>query len=220
MKTPVLFSLLFFLPVCLCAQINVALLHQLVSDSKREYNAQNIARDQQARSSGTSVMNASQMERLKSLYRTNQSQINMLGTALNVVQISAQGIPLIEEISSLQTQIFSLCAHQPLLVPLALSSQLSIADRAAQLLRYCYGITLSIGALNQMRQSDRAMLFSFVIAELRSISGSLKGLEMSIRGVMTRFGSNSVNFSNFSSRDKTLVDEIIFKIKQLKGRQR
>ena len=220
MKNSVLFSILLFLPLFLSAQVNVALLHQLVADSKREFAAQNTARDQQARSTGSSALNASQMERLKSLYRTNQSQINMLGTAVNVVQISSQALPLIVEISGLQTQIFSLCMHQPLLVPLALSSQLSIASRAQQLLRYCYGITLSIGALNQMRQSERAMLFSFVITELRSISGSLKGLEMSIRGVMAWFGSRTVNFSNFSSRDKALVDDIILKIKQLKGRQR
>jgi hypothetical protein len=212
---PLLFPIIFVSLSC-SAQINIALLHQLVSESKREHERQSEARDRQATSTLAEELNRSSMNTLKDRYRQISSRFYVLGGAIDALQIGLEAGPVIEDIYRSQSAIISLCRDDPLLIPLALSAQISLADESQMLLRYLYGLALSAGELNQMRQSDRKLLFFAVISQLRSISGGLRGLYLTLRAAKENKRSKQSPFSDFARRDRALIEDILQKSKTLK----
>ena len=92
-----------------------------------------------------------------------------------------------------------------------------LVGEAEGLLGYVAGLSLSIGDVNQMKASDRKMLFDYVITELSEIQ------ELSGNLVNTLTYSNlnsllrSINpFQNFIDQDKSLAEDIIQNAKYLK----
>lgn len=216
MKITIIFILGLFSCQLARAQINVALLHQLVAISKSEYSLQAKARDKQGISAVNEEMNRSAMNTLKMRYRQINSRFSSLGNAVNFLQLGLEATPLISEIYQKQALLLSLCADDPLLIPIALSAQIDLADRSGMLLRYLYGLMLSMGDLAQMRQSDRKILFSHAISELRSISGTLGGLFLVISSAKEKWQLKKNPFSGFIDRDQNLANSILQKIKTLK----
>lgn len=213
----VLFFILSLLSCQLAlAQINIALMHQLVGVSKSEHELQSKARDKQGASSLNEELNRSSMNSLKTRYRQINSRFSSLGNAVNFLQLGIEASPLITEIYQKQSLLLSLCSDDPLLIPIALSAQIDLVDRSEMLLRYLYGIILSVGDLAQMRQSDRKILFTHAVSELRSISGTLEGLLLVIRAAKEKRQLNKNPFSSFTGRDRTLATGILQKIKTLK----
>ncbi|RDC54332.1 hypothetical protein DU508_21665 [Pedobacter chinensis] len=199
------------------AQTNVVLLHQLVDQSKSENTRQKEARDKQALASANEEVNRGQMAKLKSKYRELQSRFKVLGLAIDAAQIGIQAAPIISEIVDRQQQIISLASDDPLLIALALDVEADLVGQAHLLGNYLYGLAISIGDLNQMKSSDRKMLFGHVLVELRRIAGTSRGLAQSLQYASGKKKLDSLNpFAAFVQQDKQLVEEIMRRIDILK----
>ena len=207
-----LFSLCYFFSF---SQLNVELLHQLISESKSENEKQQSARNHQALSSVNEQANASLLDKLKKDYRTIQSRFSVLSLAIDAVGIGIDGAEVVSAIAKNQALVFSLCRDDPELIAIAASTQVALIDRSQLLIRYIYGLALSIGPLNQMSQSDRKMLFSFALSELKAISGSLGGLLASLQAAAVARRRSGGVFSSFYDRDQALINEILKNSKQL-----
>lgn len=200
------------------AQLNVGLLHQLVGDSKTEHGKQSDARDRQAESTTNEEANKNLMIRLKDKYRDVQSRFRTLGLAIDAAQIGLEAYPLISDIAKSQGIIYDLCMDDPALSVLTIQAEMDMGDRAYSLLNFLYGLTLSMEDINQMKQSDRKMLFSHVLTELRLISGASRGLVVSLQYSSKKKVLKGLNpFSDFINTDKKLVDEILRKKDILKN---
>ncbi|TCD07691.1 hypothetical protein EZ449_14240 [Pedobacter frigidisoli] len=199
------------------AQLNVALLHQLIADSKSEHQRQISARDHQALTSANESMNSSSLSRLKSEYARIQSRFTTLGSAIDLLQISSESGPILSHIAESQAAIISYCSSDPLLIPLAASGQIDLVDRSQLLLRYIYGLALSAGDLGQMRQSDRKLLFSFVISELKEIRGAARGLQSCLQFALRSKKGSSGIFPSFLERDRVLIENILRNSRTLKN---
>ncbi|GAA4196265.1 hypothetical protein GCM10022289_01710 [Pedobacter jeongneungensis] len=200
------------------AQLNVALLHQLVGDSKTEHGKQSDARDRQAESTTNEEANKTLMIRLKDKYRDVQSRFKTLGLAIDAAQISLEAYPLINDIAKSQETIYSLCKQDPMLSVLAIQAEIDMGDRAYALLNFLYGISLSMEDINQMKQSDRKMLFSHVLTELRLIAGASRGLAVTLQYSSRKKVLKGLNpFSGFINSDKKLIDDILRKKDILKN---
>jgi len=218
MKKLIFFLLLFFSLVTpkARAQTNVELLDQLVGESESEYDRQTQARTQQAAVSANEQVNKGQMTTLKTTYRNIQSRFHTLGLVIDAAEIGLEASPVVNEIVKQQEQIVSLAQKQPLLILLAANSEADLADQAQLLIDYCYGLVLSVGDVNQMKASDRKMLFSYVVSELRRIDGASRGLLASMYNFYNTLSGKSGNpFSGFVSQDKALVDDIMRNSKTL-----
>ena len=209
------FSILLCSMLC-SAQINVALLHQLIENSKSEHSRQTSLRDKQGISTSIEGLNASQSGRLKSVYQDLRKKFSAVGMAIESLQISTQALPLLKQISADQLAIVSLCSQKPALALLAVDTQVDLVDRSQLLLRYIYGLALSTGELGAMSRSDRAMLISFVLGELRGISVILSGLKVSLMALDAMSERPEAGFSNMLDRDLKLSENILLKVKQLK----
>ncbi|MDP9079004.1 MAG: hypothetical protein M3O71_16370 [Bacteroidota bacterium] len=199
------------------AQTNVELIDQLVTESQSEHDRQTSARTNQATVTANEDVNKSQMTTLKTTYRNIQSRFHTLGLVIDAGEIGLEAAPLVNEIVSQQKLIIAQCEGNPILILLAVNSEADLADQATLLTEYCAGLILSIGDVNQMKASDRKMLFSYVVSELRRIDGASRGLLNSIINFNNQLHSKSGNpFGSFINQDKSLVDDIMRNAKALK----
>jgi len=200
------------------AQLNVTLLHQLVGDSKTEHGKQSDARDRQAVSSANEQTNKTLMVKLKDKYRDIHSRFKAVSLAINAVQIGIEAYPLVNDITTSQTAIYEMCKDDPVLLVMAIHSEADLADRANSLLNFLYALSLSVEDINQMKPSDRKLLFSHVLTELKLIAGTSKGLAISLQYSSRKKILDGLNpFSGFINTDKKLVDNILRKTQQLKN---
>ena len=192
------------------AQVNVALLHQLVSESQSEHGKQEEAKNKQALVSAGEAVNRSGMTGLKTIYRTLQGRFQTLGLAISAAQIGAQATPIVAEISRQQSLIFRQAGNNPLLIALAYEAEADLAARAYLLSNYLYGLLISIGDLNQMKASDRRILMAQVLTELRRIAGASKGLAMMMQYAASRKQLTATDpFSGYVNTDKQMAGRIL-----------
>lgn len=215
MKTVLIISLALFCQISR-AQTNVALLHQLVDNSKSEHKRQLELRDQQGASSATEEINRSQMSTLKSRYRDIQRRFSTLSTAVNALQVGIECEPLIDKISRDQQKLFKVCQGDPLLIAMALESEVDLLDRSQMLVRFVYGLIVSVGELNAMKISDRRMLLGFVLDELRAISSLLNGLVIAVHSSKLNAGRAVNLFPSMFDRDKQAATSVLSKIRQVR----
>jgi len=197
--------------------IDIAGMHQLIDQSKDEHTQQVNARNNQATVNANEQANLTLLGKLKKMYRTLQNRYNTLGTAINVANIGIEATPMVEQIISYQGQIVKLVEKNPAVAVLGVQSEIEFVEKAEGLLGYVAGLTLSIGDVNQMRASDRKLLFDYVIQQLSQIQ------ELSGNLVNTLSYSNlssllrALNpFQNFVDMDKNMAEDIIQNAKYLK----
>lgn len=209
-------SLLLFSMMC-SAQINIALLHQLVENSKSEHSRQRTISEKQAWVSAMESANAAQSSTLKSTYLSLRKKFSAVGMVIDLMQLSAEAPEILKQISSDQMQIFSICQKNPALGFLAAQTQVDLVDRSQLLLRYLYGLALSTSELGAMSRSDRSMLISFAISELRQISLILSGLKKTLLAYHSLASARVSAFLDMSSTDKQITWQILSKLKQRKN---
>jgi hypothetical protein len=197
--------------------IDVVGMHQLIDQSKNEHTQQVNARNNQATVNANEQANLTLLGKLKNMYRTLQNRYNTLGTAINVANIGIEATPMVEQIISYQGQIVKLVEKNPAVAVLGVQSEIEFVEKAEGLLGYVAGLTLSIGDVNQIKASDRKLLFDYVIQQLSQIQ------ELSGNLVNTLSYSNlssllrALNpFQNFVDMDKNMAEDIIQNAKYLK----
>ncbi|PAW95756.1 hypothetical protein CKK33_18820 [Mucilaginibacter sp. MD40] len=197
--------------------LNIPALHQLVNESESENKLQVKAKNQQGLATSNEQANLTLLEKTKSMYRTLQQRYNTLGAAINIAEIGIYATPMVERIVSNQAQIVQLAQKNPALIAIGYQSALQFTSQAKSLVAYVTGLTLSLGDINQMRASDRKMLFDYVISELSSIqdlSGNmLNMMQYSSLGSLLKAANP---FQNFIDADKAIGREIIQNAKYLK----
>lgn len=200
------------------AQVNVELLHQLVSESKSEHSRQNDAKNKQVVNTANEEVNRSEMSKLKTKYRELQNRFHTLGLAIDAVQIGLQASPVIAEIIRQQNLIFQLAGNDPLLIALAYNAEMDMAEQAYLLSNYMYGLAISVGDINQMKASDRKILFDHIVTELQRIAGTSRGLAVTMSYASRKKALQSLNpFSDFINEDKRLIDDILRRADILKN---
>jgi len=197
--------------------LDIAGIHQLITQSQDENKLQVKAKNRQAANTANEEANLTLLAKLKNTYRTLQERYNSLGTAINIAQIGIYATPMVEQIVSYQKQIVSLTEKNPVLVVLGLQTAIEFAEKAKSLAGYVAGLSLSIGDVNQMKASDRKMLFDYVITELSTIQELSGNLVETLQTSSLNSILRSINpFQNFVDKDETVAEDIILNAKYLK----
>lgn len=196
------------------AQLNVALLHQLVGHSKDEHDRQLKARNNQLLVNGQEEINRSKMEQLKGRYRQLKDRYNILGTIISGIGLGMQSAPIISEIYGQQERILSIASSDPAYIPLAMASEREMLNAAIQLGRYTTMLLVSVGDLNQMRVSDRRLLLGHIILELRKIAGTSRGLANTLYASSLSTKQDINPFSGYTNQDLTIVNKILDRLEQ------
>ncbi|WP_426330084.1 hypothetical protein [Pedobacter sp. R-06] len=197
--------------------LNIPGIHQLVADSKSENEKQQNARDRQAQNTINEQANKTLLARLKSSYREIQSRFNLIGTAMIATDIGLKAVPMVGDIAQNQTKLYELANRDPALLLLVYQTEIEFLSRSRDLLSFLIGLSASIGALNQMKITDRKILFDFVLDELSQIRALSSGLVniLSYGNLKSLF--NQLNpFSDYINTDRSLVEDIIRNAKFLK----
>jgi len=197
--------------------LDIAGIHQLVDESTSENKLQVNARNQQAVATANEQANLTLLDKLKGVYRTLQQRYNTLGTAINIADIGIYATPMVEQIVSYQSQIIQLAEKNPALIAIGFQSELQFAEKAKSLMGYVAGLTLSFGDVNQMKASDRKILFDYVISQLSDIQ-QLAGnmVNMMQYSTLASLLRAANPFQNFIDADKSIGSSIIQNAKYLK----
>lgn len=200
-------------PLCSSGQkkaLNIAGIHQLVADSKSEYDRQNKARDKQAVTTANEQANRTMFARLKIKYRQLQERYYALGTVISAANIGIQAAPMLNQIVRNQHEIFRLARRDPVLIGLAYQTELEFTGRARSLLNYLAGLCASFGAVNQMKAADRKILFDHILVELNTIQSLSANLVNAMNYSAVAGSLRSLNpFQTYIDQDKQLVQDII-----------
>ena len=156
--------------------LNIAGIHQLVVDSRAEHGRQETARNRPAQNTVNEQANKTLLFKLKDSYRLLQSRFSFLGMAVSAAEVGLDASPLVSKIISDQSRLYDAAVRDPLLLPLVYQSEVEFVLRAKDLSGYLLGLVLSYGALNQMKISDRKILFDHVISELQQIAALSAGM--------------------------------------------
>ncbi len=190
------------------AQVNVALLHQLVEESKSEYNLQKEAKAKQGRNAVNEEVNKNLVNLVKEKYRTVQERFAKLSIVIDAFGIGATAEPLVNSIIDNQQQILFYCSQNPELVLFAFETEKIFVQRSYSLLNYLVGLSASIGEVNQMKVSERRILFQHIIDELREINGLSYTVSKSLQNHIQR--KRGVNpYLAYVATEMALVEEII-----------
>jgi hypothetical protein len=197
--------------------LDIAGIHQLVDESKSENTLQVKAKNQQILATANEQANLTVLSKIKATYRTLQQRYNTLGTVINVAEIGLDATPMLKHIISNQSQIISLAEKNPALIAIGYQSEIQFAEKAERLAGYVAGLILSYGDINQMKASDRKMLFDYVISELSTIqelSGNM--VNMMQYSSLAALLKAANPFRDFIDADKSLAGDIIQNAKYLK----
>jgi len=137
--------------------------------------------------------------------------------ALTMADIAIYAEPMVKQIVNYQGQIVGLAEKNPAGAALGLATEIEFVEKAEALTGYVTGLTLSIGDVNQMKASDRKLLFDYVIiqlSKLQELSGNLVNtLTYSNLNTLLR----SINpFQSYIDADKSMAESIIQNAKYLK----
>jgi DNA replicative helicase MCM subunit Mcm2 (Cdc46/Mcm family) len=216
-KTLTLLALCFsFSAFCQQSTLDIAGIHQLIDQSKSEHTLQVNARNQQAVNTANEQANLTLLDKMKNMYRTLQERYNALGTAINIADIGIYATPMVNRIVSNQSQIISLAQKNPAIIALGYQTEIEFAEKAESLLGYVSGLVLSLGDVNQMKASDRKLLFDYVISELsrlQELSGNMLTLLQynNLSSVIKAMNP----LQGFINQDKSLVQQIMGNAKYL-----
>jgi hypothetical protein len=197
--------------------LDIPALHQLVDESESENKLQVKAKNQQALATANEQANLTLLDKMKGMYRTLQQRYNTLGTAIGLADIGIYATPMVSWIVSNQTQIVQLVQKNPALIAIGYQSALQFTTQAKSLVNYVTGLSLSLGDVNQMKASDRKILFDYVISELSKIqdlSGNM--LSMMQYSSLASLLRAANPFQNFIDADKSIGRDIIQNAKYLK----
>lgn len=196
------------------AQVNVPLLHQLVEESKSEYNLQKEAKTTQGRNAVNEEINNNLVNSVKEKYRIVQERFAKLSIVIDAIGIGSTAKPLVNSIIDNQQQIVYYCQQDPRLLLFALETEKVFVQRSHSLMNYLIGLSASIGVVNQMKVSDRRMLFQHIIDELRDINGISYTTSKSLQHHLERtIGVNP--YLGYVATEMELVEEIIQNAKAL-----
>ena len=190
--------------------LNIAGIHQLVGDSKSEYDRQNSNRDNQAVATSNELANKTMLARLKNKYRELQQRFHLLGTALSAANIGIYASPMISRILSNQIQIYQIASDNHALIPVAYHTERDLLLKSDSLMNYLIGLCASYGAVNQMKGADRKILFDHVLYELNTLQ-ELSAILLNAMQVSQTSGLlRTLNpFQSYVDQDKELVQDII-----------
>jgi len=209
----------FYLSPCFAQKstLDIVGIHQLVDESTSENKLQVNARNQQAAATANEQANLTLLEKLKNTYRTLQQRYNTLGTAITVADVGIYAEPMVKQIVSYQAQIVALAEKNPALIAIGYQSEIQFAENAKDLMGYIAGLILSYGDVNQMKASDRKMLFDYVITQLsvlQELSGNM--VNMMQYSSLASLLKAANPFQNFIDADISISKNIIQNAKYLK----
>ena len=215
---------LFILTICLSlsafsqeSTIDVVGMHQLITESQDEHKQQVTARDQQAVNTANEQANLTLLDKMKNMYRTLQQRYNTLGTAITIADIGLEAVPMVIQIVSYQSQIVALAEKNPAVIALGYQTEIDFAEKAESLLGYVAGLTLSLGDVNQMKASDRKILFDYVISQLSRIQEIAGNMLILLQYNNLAAVLKALNpFQNFIDQDKSMINNILQNAKYLK----
>ena len=209
----------FYLSPCFAQKstLDIVGIHQLVDESTSENKLQVNARNQQAAATANEQANLTLLEKLKNTYRMLQQRYNTLGTAITVADVGIYAEPMVKQIVSYQAQIVALAEKNPALIAIGYQSEIQFAENAKDLMGYVAGLILSYSDVNQMKASDRKMLFDYVITQLsvlQELSGNM--VNMMQYSSLASLLKAANPFQNFINADISISKNIIQNAKYLK----
>lgn len=190
------------------AQVNVALLHQLVEESKSEYNLQKEAKTNQAKNAVNEEVNKNLINSVKEKYRKVQERFAKLSIVIDAIGIGTTAEPLVNSIIDNQQQIVYYCSQNPELLIFAVETEKIFVEKSYSLLNYLIGLSENIGEVNQMKVSERRILFQHILDELREINGFSYSTSKTLKHHLERkLGVNP--YLGYVATEIALVEEII-----------
>lgn len=197
--------------------LDIAGMHQLISQSIDENKLQVKASKQQTVNTANEQANLTLLDKLKKMYRDLQNRYNTLGTVINIADIGIYASPMVSRIIDNQRQIIALTSADPVLLPLGIKTEIEFTEKASALIGYVTGLSLSFGDINQMKAADRKLLFDYVLDQLSVIQQLSGNMVLTLQNSNLNLLLRSVNpFQEYIDRDKSIVTEILSNARYLK----
>lgn len=210
--------LLFFFSVSVFSQkkvLDVAGMDLRIAHSRSENGRQETGLTNQTTNTALEETNRSQTKKYKEKAKEIQERLNKLSILLDVYKVGQEGVKITNNIKDQQSYIIAEIAKSPYLIFLQINQIQEMATQVELLGRYLAGAILTGADIYAMENSDRKVITTFILDELRAIEFTSWQMYSTISRIRMNQKLNANAFKNWVNKDKQVVKEIIENAKKL-----
>lgn len=208
------FSILI-IPKANANYINYYLLHVGIDNTLTEHKRQVNARNEQSQTTVAENINQSESKKFKEKYVKIKDRLNSLSLVIDAFFLSPSAIPAVKGIYDNQKRILKECGNNPLLIPIAIESEVQFIDNTQMIIRFVTGLVLTYGDVNQMKPSDRKMLLSHAIEEIDALWTLSQSILSAIENAKMAMLIKEAQWKVWKNQEKDLINDIIKNAKDL-----
>jgi hypothetical protein len=218
MKSIISLLLLLLFSTSLFSQkkvLDVAGIDLRIVHSINENGRQQTALNNQTSNTAVEEVNKSQTKKYKEKAKEIQERLNKLSILLDVYKVGQEGVKITNNIKNQQSYIIAEITKSPYLIFLQINQIQEMATQMELLGRYLAGAILTGADIYAMENSDRKVITTFILDELRAIEFTSWQMYATISRVRMNQKLNANAFKNWINKDKQVVKEIIENAKKL-----
>ncbi|MDR1502000.1 MAG: hypothetical protein LBT43_06050 [Prevotella sp.] len=218
MKSIISLLLLLLFSTSLFSQkkvLDVAGIDLRIVHSINENGRQQTVLNNQTSNTAVEEVNKSQTKKYKEKAKEIQERLNKLSILLDVYKVGQEGVKITNNIKNQQSYIIAEITKSPYLIFLQINQIQEMATQVELLGRYLAGSILTGADIYAMENSDRKVITTFILDELRAIEFTSWQMYATISRVRMNQKLNANAFKNWINKDKQVVKEIIENAKKL-----
>jgi hypothetical protein len=218
MKSVISLLLFFFFSVSVFSQkkvLDVAGMDLRIAHSRSENGRQETGLTNQTTNTALEETNRSQTKKYKEKAKGIQERLKKLSILLDVYKVGQEGVKITNNIKDQQSYIIAEIAKSPYLIFLQINQIQEMATQVELLGRYLAGAILTGADIYAMENSDRKVITTFILDELRAIEFTSWQMYSTISRIRMNQKLKANAFKNWINKDKQIVKEIIENAKKL-----
>lgn len=190
--------------------INLKIVHSLDENKRNEELKPN-----QETNTVLESDNKSKTSKLKEQTKKIQDRLTKLSFIIDAAKLSSEAIKIIDNIKTNEDYVLQEIRNKPALAVLEIDEGITFYKQTELILRYLVGVMLSGVDIAAMDNADRKVITTFIIQELRDLELTSQNMCMIVRQAKMDYELSKHAFSNWVSKDKQIVEDIIRNAKNL-----
>ena len=159
--------------------------------------------------------NKNKVEQLKEKVKTLRARLTKFSYVIDAYKLSTESYAIINRIKQNEEYVISQITNKPQFSILEIEGAIAFYNQAEMIIRYLIVVVLSANDVAAMEQSDRKIITSFIINELKSLELTSENMKTLIRNAKMEYNLQKHAFKSWVNKDEKIIKDIIKNAKTL-----
>lgn len=153
--------------------------------------------------------NKNKIKQLKEKVKKIRSRLTQFSYVIDAYKLTTESTQIINRIKDNETYVINEIINKPQFALLEIDGAMKFYEQTEMVIRYMIVVVLSAGEISAMEPSDRKIITSFIIDELKDIERTSQNMKMLIQKAKMDYILKKNAFRNWVNKDKQLVKDVI-----------